>query len=159
MDYLGETNSRNMPRHLFWGCVHLDHATAIRANTSLQHFSVCPRHWYVDAVFKCSRCSKTFCFTADEQKQWYEELGFYVDSYAKNCLECRRVERRRKELRQIYGREIKMTLQSNDIDSKKRLTAIIDEWCSCEADLPRKIHENRKVLGRQIDRSLSRSDG
>ncbi|MBX3416289.1 MAG: zinc-ribbon domain containing protein [Pirellulaceae bacterium] len=148
-----------MPRHLFWECLHLDHATAIRANISRQNYSVCPRYWYVDAVFKCSRCSENFCFTAAEQKRWYEELGFYVDSYAKNCQDCRRDERKRKELRQIYDHEIEVTLQSKDIEAKKRLASLIDEMCSFEAVLPQKIHENRRVLGRQIDRSKNQCDG
>ena len=150
MDYFGETSSVNMPRHFFRGCLHLDHATAVRADVSRQNYSVCPRHWYVDATFKCSRCSETFCFTAVEQQRWYEELGFYVDSCAKNCPACRRDDRKRKLLRQEYDRGIKSALQSNDLAAKKHMAAVIDELYACDSTLPIKIHVNRKVLGRQI---------
>jgi hypothetical protein len=141
-----------MPRHFFWECLHLDHESAVRADVSRQNFSVCPRHWYIDATFKCSRCAETFQFTAAEQKRWYEELGFYVDSYAKNCPACRYDERKRKTLRQEYDRDIESTLRSKDIDTKNHMANIIDELCSCDADLPVKLHENRRVLGQQIAR-------
>ncbi|MFN9541417.1 MAG: zinc-ribbon domain containing protein, partial [Planctomycetota bacterium] len=75
MDYFGKSCSENMPRHFFWECLHLDHDSAVRADVSRQNYSVCPRYWYVDATFRCSRCSETFKFTAAEQKRWYEELG------------------------------------------------------------------------------------
>ena len=159
MDYFGESSSTSMPRHFFWECLHLDHDSAVRADVSRQNYSVCPRHWYIDATFKCPRCSKEFQLTAAEQKQWCEELGFYVDSYAKNCPACRHDERKRKSLRQEYDRDIETTLQSTDVDAKKRLATIIDDLCSSEADLPLKIHENRKILGRQIARITSKNDG
>ena len=159
MDYFGETSSVNMPRHFFWECLHLDHDSAVRADVSRQNFSVCPRHWYVDATFKCSRCAETFCFTADLQKRWYEELGFYVDSYARNCASCRRDKRIRKHLRQKYDRDIESTLQSMDINAKNRMANIIDELYSCDPELPGKIHENRKTLGLQIARITKRNNG
>ena len=159
MDYFGETSSANMPRHFFWECLHLNHDSAIRADVSRQNYSVCPRHWYVDATFKCTRCSDTFCFTAAEQKRWYEELGFYVDSYAKNCPTCRRDDRQKKLLRQRYDRDIESTLQSKDVESKKHLANVIDELYSYGADLPQKMHANRKVLGNQIARIETENDG
>ena len=159
MDYFGETSSVNMPRHFFGQCLHINHDSAIRADVSRQNYSVCPRHWYVDATFKCSRCSETFCFTVAEQKRWYEELGFYVDSYAKACPACRRNDRQRKLLRQEYDRDIESTLQSKDVESKKHMANVIDALYSCGTDLPNKIHENRKVLGKQIDRIQAESDG
>lgn len=159
MDYFGKSCSENMPRHFFWECLHLDHDSAVRADVSRQNYSVCPRYWYVDATFRCSRCSETFKFTTAEQKRWYEELGFYVDSYAKNCPACRHDERKRKLLRQEYDRDIEATLQSKDLGSKKHLANVIDELYSCDAELPDKIHANRKVLGNQIARIETKNDG
>lgn len=159
MDYFGVTSSANMPRHFFWECLHINHASAIRADVSRQNYSVCPRHWYVDATFKCSRCSETFCFTAAEQKRWYEELGFYVDSYPKNCPACRRNNRQKTRLRQEYDRDIESTLQSKDVESKKHLANVIDELYSCDSDLPDKIHTNRRILGKQIARIETENDG
>lgn len=150
MDYFGQSNSVNMPPHFFWGCLRLDHNSAVRADISRQNYSVCPRYWYVNAIFQCARCSETFCFSAAEQKHWYEELGFYVDSYAKTCLACRQDKRKQKSLRQVYDRGIESSLQSKDIDTKKQMADIIDAMYSCEADLPLGIHENRKRLAKQI---------
>ncbi|PZD71471.1 hypothetical protein C1752_06344 [Acaryochloris thomasi RCC1774] len=158
MDSFGETSSVNMPRHFFWECLHLNHDSAVRADVSRQNYSVCPRHWYVDATFKCSRCSEKFCFTAAEQKRWYEQLGFYVDSYAKNCPTCRHDDRKMKSLRQEYDRAIASTLQSKDVETKKHMAGVIDELYSYNTDLPVKIHANRKVLGRQITRITTQTD-
>ena len=150
MDFFGETNSKNMPKHLFWECLYLDHDSAVRADISRQNFTVCPRHWYVDATFRCSKCDTNFCFTAAEQKLWYEDLGFYVDSCAKDCPECRKDNRRTRALRNEYDRDIKTALESNDIEVKKRLSAVIDELCSLDTDLPDRIHQNRHMLAKQI---------
>ena len=55
--------------------------------------------WYIDATFLCERCHEEFCFTAAEQKIWYEDYGFYIDSTPKECVACRRELRRRKSIR------------------------------------------------------------
>jgi hypothetical protein len=88
----GESSSREMPSHLFYGALHIDHDTAVKADIRRQDFSVCPRQWYVDAVFSCRRCGEKFRFSADEQWFWYEECRFYVDSAPRECPSCRRGE-------------------------------------------------------------------
>jgi uncharacterized protein (DUF433 family) len=153
------TNSRAMPKHFFWECLHLDHDSAVRADVSRQNYSVFPRHWYVDATVKCSRCSESFYFTVLEQKRWYEDFGFYVDSFAKDCPKCRRDERTQKALRQEYDRAIEETMNSDGVEAKQRLADIIDELCSFDFALPAKIHENRKILGKQIARLTELKDG
>lgn len=152
MDNFGDTSSRNMPAHLFWGSLHLDHDNAVQADISRQNYTVCPRHWYVDATFRCSTCGESFVFSAAEQKFWYEELGFYVDSRAKNCLTCRRNERRKKALRQQYDRDVEVTLRSGDLQAKRALAEVIDELLSMDDCLPARIHDNRKQLAGQIAR-------
>ena len=37
----------------------------------------------------CRDCAKAFAFSAAEQKHWYEELGFLLDSTAVRCAPCR----------------------------------------------------------------------
>ena len=159
MDYFGKKKSKNMPRHFFWNCLNLDHDTAVRADISRQNFSVCPRYWYVDATFRCSQCKTSFCFTTAEQKLWYEELGFYVDSCAKDCQNCRKNNRQKKELRQEYDRDIQIALESADIELKNRLCSVIDDLCSFETELPNRIHQNRHALAKQIERINSPSSG
>ena len=88
-NFLGIHSPIKMARHFFSKALGLDYSTAVRADTSKQDFSVYPRHWYLDATFCCFRCGRSFVFSADEQRYWYEELKFHVDSKAKHCGECR----------------------------------------------------------------------
>lgn len=81
-----------MPAHLFHSA-RVDHSTAVRADISKQNDSVCPRHWYVDAEITCTDCNEPFVFSASEQKFWYEDLHFRVDSFPKQCPPCRKTRR------------------------------------------------------------------
>ena len=96
MDVFGDTDPRKMPLHLFHGAVSLDYGTAMRAEVTKQDYTVCPRHWYIDATFKCIDCGKHFLFSADEQRFWYEQRRFFVDSIPTRCPACRKKERARK---------------------------------------------------------------
>ena len=128
----------------------MDYTSAIRADVSSQNYTVCPRHWYVDAVMKCESCRTEFEFTANEQKHWYEELGFYVDSYAKNCIECRRTHRNQKALRQEYDTRIKSVLASTDLHAKTEMASLIDALCETDASVPSQMNEYRRQLAGQI---------
>ena len=96
MDHFGDTDPKMMPSYLFFGALNIDYDTAVRADITKQDFSVCPRHWYVDATFKCEDCGSEFLFSAKEQEFWYETRRFYVDSQPKRCAACRKKERARK---------------------------------------------------------------
>jgi len=96
MDVFGNTDPKKMPQHFFLGAVSIDYGTAVRADISKQDYTVCPRHWYSDAIFKCADCGNEFLFSAREQRYWYEERKFYVDSYPKCCPDCRKMERARR---------------------------------------------------------------
>jgi hypothetical protein len=92
----GEHDPKKMPAHLFHAAVQVDYASAVRADITKQDFTVCPRHWYIDATFKCVDCGSEFPFSAKEQFFWYEERRFFVDSLPKRCALCRKKERARK---------------------------------------------------------------
>ena len=149
-DVFGDTDPRMMPSHLFWNCVELAYSTAIRADITKQNFSVCPRHWYIDATFRCSRCPKKFVFTVAEQKQWYEHQKFWIDSIPKQCQDCRRQIRREKSLRREYDRDIHEVLGTADVAQKQRLIDIIDELNSIVPSIPEALIESRSTLIRQI---------
>jgi hypothetical protein len=158
--YFGEDDPRKMPPHFFWRCVSLDYDSAIRADITRQDYSVVPRHWYIDAKFRCDRCQTVFGFSAQEQKVWYEGYGFWVDSCAKQCRDCRRELRDLKALRQEYDREIARALTgSSDLDLKIRIAAAIDHLLEAYQDSPIKVCENRKLLARQIARRTRPSVG
>jgi hypothetical protein len=155
-DIFGKRDPRKMPSQLFASALHLDYSTAVRADTAKQNHGVCPRYWYVDAAFRCARCSNPFVFSAEEQRVWYEELGFYVDSRAKHCRACRLQLRELKALRQEYDREVATALAAgSSLDGKKRLLDVLEALDAGGVSLPDKIRENRRVLMEQVAASRS----
>ena len=97
-------------------------------------------------------CGKEFCFTAAEQRLWYEEYRFYVDSLPKVCTACRRENRRLKTLRQEYDREVAKALASEEFDLKVHVASVIDQLREAGVVLPAMIHANRELLSKQIAR-------
>ena len=150
MSAFGSDNPREMPPHFFYGSVRLKYDTAVRAEPDKQNCSICPRYWYLDAVFRCDRCGSEFEFTAAEQRLWYEEYGFWVDSRPKHCLACRRGLRTLKTLRQEYDRTVALVLEQGDLASKSRLALVIDQLYECGGELPPRINDVRRRLARQI---------
>ena len=155
LDGFGRDDPRKMPRHLFSGAMHLDYTTAIRADVSKQNCSICPRHWYINAAFHCARCGETFVFTNHEQKTWYEDLGFWIDSLAKHCSKCRRVLRELTALQQEYDRDVAAVLSRNaSLERKQRLLEVVDSLDGSGVKLPDKVCENRRILAKQVERIL-----
>jgi hypothetical protein len=151
-DGFGKHDARAMPNYLFSGARHLDYSKAVRADISKQDFSVCPRHWYVDAAFRCARCDQTFVFSAEEQRFWYEELRFFVDALPKHCKACRRQLREWKTLKQEYDRDLAAALAGDDIEQKRRMVSVVDALDEGGVKLPEKILDHRRVLKKQIER-------
>jgi hypothetical protein len=141
-----------MPAYFFHEARCLDYESAIKADVAKQNFTVVPRSWYIDATIRCCRCENEFCFSAKEQKTWYEDYGFYVDSFPTRCASCRRELRDAKALRDEYDRDIATSLSSEECEPKVRIVAVIDRLCESGEVLPAKIHENRKILAKQIAR-------
>ena len=150
MSDFGKQNPREMPAHLFYGAVRINYDTAVRSDPGKQNCSICPRYWYVDATFPCDRCGGEFSFSAAEQRTWYEDYGFWIDSLPRHCLPCRRDLRNLKTVRQEYDRSVTHVLQHGDLDSKKRLAAVIDQLYELGGELPPRINENRRRLANQI---------
>ena len=148
----GEDDPENMPEHFFYGSFRKDYSTAIRANTELQNCSICPRFWYVDAYFKCTRCDSEYCFTAKEQKVWFEEYGFCVDAFPKHCLNCRKKLRNLKTARKKYDSIVSEAMSGTDIFAKQELATVIDQLYEFGGKLPERIHENRRILALQLEK-------
>lgn len=64
--------------------------TAVAADLSRQTPATVPVTHYYDEKRSCLDCHKPFLFFALEQKHWYEELGFTVDSDCVRCPLCRK---------------------------------------------------------------------
>lgn len=95
-DRQGKSDPRKMPAYLFHDALSLDYDSAQPADISKQNYRVCPRYWYIGATLRCPDCGTEFGFPPEEQKFWYEELKFYVDSFAARCATCRKKDRVRK---------------------------------------------------------------
>ena len=139
-----------MPSHLFFGSRRLDYSTAQRADISKQNYSVCPRHWYVDATFVCRDCTEEFIFSASEQRFWYEDRHFWIDSMPRQCISCRKKQRTRSNLRKHYDALITIALGSCPVETKKEVVAIINELEAAKDEIPEKMKQNRTVLYAQL---------
>jgi len=84
--------------HFQWacdGCLRLK--KAIKGNPTKQTYCDFKPHLaYYDQKFTCDSCEAEFTFTKEEQKFWYETLGFWVQSKPKHCKECRKEKRKEK---------------------------------------------------------------
>ena len=80
--------------------------TAIAADLSRQMPATIPVTHYFDAKRQCIVCQKPFIFFAAEQKYWYEELGFPLESDCVRCVFCRKrqqgVERHRQRYEDLF---------------------------------------------------------
>lgn len=151
MKEFGRDDPREMPPHFFYGSLRRDYASALRADTSRQNCGVCPRYWYLDASFACPRCEGEFSFSAEEQRVWYEEYGFWVDAVPRHCLPCRKALRNLVELRKTYDRSVAEALSHGDLEAKKHLADVIDQLYEQGGDLPDRIHDKRRRLAQQIE--------
>ena len=83
--------------------------SAIPADPERQNYSAVPRGYYVDLLKRCRDCRRSFLFFAEEQKHWYEELGFWIDADCVRCPECRRelrsLRRHQRRYEELVGRE------------------------------------------------------
>lgn len=149
-DIFGSTDPRKMPPHFFWGALQLDHATAIRADIDAQDFTVTPRHWYVDARFRCKACGADFLWSAREQKVWFETYRFYVDSRVSCCPECRAKHRDAAQLRKEYDALVSAARAHGTAGQKQRVVEILDELEHHWSMLPDRMRETREVFRRQL---------
>jgi hypothetical protein len=76
--------------------------TAIAADVAKQSAATVPVTDYFDARRVCRKCERSFLFFAEEQRFWYEELGFPLEADALECVSCRRDERRLRATREEY---------------------------------------------------------
>lgn len=83
--------------------------TAVAADLARQSPATMPVTHYFDIERRCRDCGRWFLFYACEQKHWYEELGFSLDSDCVRCVPCRKErqgdEARRARYVELCGQE------------------------------------------------------
>jgi hypothetical protein len=149
MDIFGSTDPKKMPMHFFWSALSVDHRTAVRANTKKQNYSVCPRHWYINANFKCERCGQEYTWTAGEQKAWFEDFFFWVDSQPRRCSNCRAEQRHLLKLQKEYDATVASARNHGTPDQKRRIIEIVSELQQSLGRLPEKMVETKDLFERQ----------
>jgi hypothetical protein len=76
--------------------------TAIRADLARQAPATVAVTHYFDLERRCRDCNQPFIFFAAEQKYWYEELGFGLDSDCVRCVNCRKKQQGLSRDRETY---------------------------------------------------------
>ena len=152
MDIFGNTDPRKMPTHLFSRALFIDYETAVRGNPGKQNFSVCPRHWYLDVDFKCERCSQEFTWSAGEQKAWFEDYYFWVDSCPRHCQNCRADRKRLQAIRKEYDSTVGAARENGKVREKARIVELVTELELAFGALPEKMKENKLLFQRQLNK-------
>ena len=62
--------------------------TGILADPNRQKVTSFPMFYYFDQKKICNDCQRPFLFFAEEQKFWYEELRFDLNSTCIHCFPC-----------------------------------------------------------------------
>lgn len=95
--------------------------TAVAADLARQTYAYFPVSHYYDIDSTCQECGRKFIFFAEEQKHWYEELGFPLEAQAARCSPCRkrlqniaRMRRRFEQLLALPSRSGEETLELAD---------------------------------------------
>ncbi|HOX05701.1 MAG TPA: zinc-ribbon domain containing protein [Planctomycetota bacterium] len=122
--YLTEAQLRRIERTTGWHPVfpndgtRMVPGTAVAADVSRQTpATVAITHYYdIDKV--CRDCRRRFIFFAQEQKHWYEDLGFPLEADAVRCPPCRkrmqdigRARKRYEQLSHVASRSFEETLE------------------------------------------------
>jgi hypothetical protein len=81
--------------------------TAILADVSKQSASIRCSH-YFDLDLVCEDCGRRFLFFAQEQRYWFEDLGFYSGAQCLRCIECRKRVQRTVQLLKDYDQLLHM---------------------------------------------------
>lgn len=88
--------------------------TAITADLTKQTPATVSVTHYYDVKRKCVDCGKGFIFFAEEQKHWYEELGFGLDSDCVRCDVCRKRQQGLARKRERYEELFHVSDRSTD---------------------------------------------
>ena len=105
-----------------WACNScLQNSRAIAANPAKQLFCNWPPYLaYFDVTLQCVECHASFTFADHEQRYWYEQLGFWVQSRPKRCVTCRRAQRQRRETAAVLQKAVEQ-LDPNDAKQLAKL--------------------------------------
>jgi hypothetical protein len=132
----------------------LDLFRVLRAERAEQNYSVMPRLFYSPRLRTCRRCGRVFIFSAREQKYWYEDLKFYVDSTAVECVTCRKQEREGKADLERYTEGLK----DKNLEDSQLVDLAVLGMRLLQAGALRREQSVREVLNRVRDKQKWQSE-
>lgn len=102
--------------------------TAVEADVSRQIFTTFPVTHYFDVRRVCHGCRRPFLFFAEEQKHWYEELGFSIEADCVRCVPCRKqqqgIARQRERYEQLF--HVKPRTPAEDLEMAECCLGLIE---------------------------------
>jgi hypothetical protein len=123
------------PLGIRWACDGcLDAGQAILGRPRKQRYAFnpidinAPDLAYVDQNLSCDRCGEDFIFSKEEQRHWYEDLGFVIMSHPKQCAPCRRILREGRNL----NTELSKLLADGDPREEAQLRRVIEIYTLME---------------------------
>ena len=130
-----------------WACNEcLSNGLAHLADISKQTFCDDPPYLaFYDATHRCEDCGKEFIFGASEQRYWYEELRFWVQSRPKQCKECRKKRRVQIGANLAYQRALKDLDETSPLSMLEVVSAAISAGYAEKAKMRFKQARNLAV--------------
>lgn len=120
--------------------------TAVKADLDKQSFSCVPVLYYFDLERTCVDCGRPFIFFAEEQKHWYETLGFALDADCIRCIDCRNREHAIQRMRRRY--EELLHLSNRSVDENFELAENALSLIECGVFSSRLTERVRMILNR-----------
>ncbi len=135
-----------------WACDDcINSEKAILADPKKQNYSVGGRPYlaYYDLQRTCRSCGDDFLFSKEEQRFWYEELEFYVDSKPIHCKPCNKKIKASKNL----NTELSDLLKEGKPSSKEQLLRIADIYQEMgkEAKMKSYLTAIKKIRSDDVD--------
>jgi hypothetical protein len=72
----------------------VDESNCVVANPDKQNYTVVAETVYYSMKLGCKQCHNEFWFPATEQRVWYEDWRFWIDSVPNQCAACRKASRK-----------------------------------------------------------------
>ena len=69
---------------------------------------------YFDVKRLCQACGKPFLFFAEEQRHWYEDLGFPLEADCVRCVQCRKRQQGLARIRERYEELFHLAARTSD---------------------------------------------
>jgi hypothetical protein len=103
--------------------------TAVAADVSRQRRPTIPVTHYYDVKRGCRDCGRPFIFFAEEQKHWYEKLGFPLEVDCLRCQPCRReqhgIARKRERYEELF--HVKERSRDETLEMAECCLSLIEE--------------------------------